>query len=220
MSEATDERDRRPSKEGDPLRRATSFEEGHLRGWPSSKEVALFERKGCHRLFLGPGPALARRRDPFRPSSRIRWVISRSQTLHHFQWRFPTTSSRCFVASRMLRNQILLSPSPTFSSLTHRAKWSRFDVRAGSRAFAIGIGEGPVENVPDGLDAGLREFSRAFQPANPCDLLDQHDGFPNPSDFAISIIRDNLTETSVGRKTKIGQSVGSVLIGSWTSGRL
>ena len=119
----------------------------------------------------------------------------------------------------MVRNQILLSPSPTFSSLAQRAKWSRFDWRAGRRAFAVGIGEGPVENEPDGFDAGLREFFGIFKVANSGDLLGQHKGFPNPSDFAISIIRDNLTETSVGCKTKIGERPGLAATGPCVGGR-
>ena len=44
--------------------------------------------------------------------------------------------------------------------------------------------------------------------ANSGDLLDQHDGFPNPSDFAISIIRDSLTESSPGCKTKMSDRTG------------
>ena len=74
---------------------------------------------------------------------------------------------------------------------------------AGRRAFAVGIDGGPVENEAGGFDAGLRVFLRGVQLANSGDLLGQHVWFPNPSDFAISIIRDNLTETSVGRKTNI-----------------
>jgi hypothetical protein len=77
---------------------------------------------------------------------------------------------------------------------------------AGRRTFAVGIGETPMENEPGGLDAGLRVFLLGFQLANTGDLLGQHEWFPNPSDFATSIIRVNLTEVSVGRKTKIGDA--------------
>ena len=52
-------------------------------------------------------------------SSRIRCVISRSQTLHHFQRGCPINSSRCLIATRTERNQIFVSVSPTFSSLAN-----------------------------------------------------------------------------------------------------
>src|SRR5262249_34683757 len=59
-------------------------------------------------------------------SLRIFWVISRSQTLHHFQRSVPTISSRWALAMLMVRNQILVSPPPAFSSLAQRAKCSMF----------------------------------------------------------------------------------------------
>src|SRR5262249_55417871 len=68
---------------------------------------------------LGPNPVAQR-------SLRIFWVISRSQTLHHFQRSEPTDSSRWALAMLMVRNQILVSPPPAFSSLAQRAKCSMF----------------------------------------------------------------------------------------------
>ena len=51
-------------------------------------------------------------------SSSTRWVISFSQTLHHFQ-RLARRLVEMLVAIRTLRNQILVSASPTFSSFAH-----------------------------------------------------------------------------------------------------
>src|SRR5262249_26038011 len=98
----------------------------------------------------------------------------------------------------------LALPIPHLLQFDASRKVEEVRLCAGGGTFAVGIGESPVENEPGGLDAGLRVFLRGFQLANSGDLLGQHIWFPNPSDFAISIIRDNLTEASIGRKTKIG----------------
>ena len=49
-------------------------------------------------------------------------MISRSQTLHHFQRFGPTVLSRCALAMFTVRNQIFASASPTLSSFAQRAK--------------------------------------------------------------------------------------------------
>src|SRR5262245_48506655 len=61
--------------------------------------------------------------------------------------------------------------------------------RAGRLAFAVGIGEGPVENEADGFQPRLEELVGSLELTNPGILLDRHEGFPNPSTFYISSIK-------------------------------
>lgn len=112
---------------------------------PAPSPPARLVPVGWHRRwdrFPRPGTAapVIRRTGPGLPGGRAQrslrtfWVISRSQTLHHFQRLAPTASSRCDLAIETVRNQILTSPSDALSSLAQRAKWSRF-VPAFAAAF-------------------------------------------------------------------------------------
>ena len=95
-------------------------------------------------------------------SSRIRWVISRSQTLHHFQRWCPMRSSRCFRATRTERNQIFVSFSPTFSSLAHRAKWSKLEGERPEWPLPLDSVDRSMENESDGFQPCLEEFLGGF----------------------------------------------------------
>ncbi len=153
-----------------------------------------------------PGPA-----GGLRSSSRIRWVISRSQSLHHFQWRFPTTSSRCLVASRMLGTRSC-SPRRRPSRASRIARSGAGSTRRGKPArLPLESARVPWKMYPMASTRASENSPGSFQTSEPRPgLLDQHNRFPNPSDIAISIIRDNLTETSIGCKMKTAHRRGGV----------
>ena len=67
------------------------------------------------------------------------------------------------MATRTELNQILVSFSPTFSSLLHRAKCSRLDGERAVAGLAVGFRHDPVEDESDGLQAGLGEFFGRFE---------------------------------------------------------
>ena len=47
---------------------------------------------------------------------------------------------------------------------------------SGPTAFAVGLGDGPVENESDGFQPGLGEFVGILERSDPRNLLDRHEG--------------------------------------------
>ena len=119
-------------------------------------------------------------------SSRIRWVISRSHTLHHFQRGCPINSSRCLMATRTERNQIFVSLSPTFSNLAQRAKCSKLDCERLAWALPLASAIVPWKMNPiasSRVSENSSSDSRLRTGADCCWIGMKF--FPNPSTFYI-----------------------------------